>query len=275
MPHPDKKNSASESNYLAILGHQVLRLFENIKSLILQTLSVDFLSDSFLRLLLYRTGYIIIVRSCWGFFKQGGCIGPRMFNWESNPAYAIPPLLYSLYHQCCSASQSTGVAKNQNINSNKTTQNKTKKPQTKQIKIKKKKNQNPNQKPQHTLYHFTSKPREDCKHCCIPDVSLHFHFEVYMLQHSVFYPSERLNCNELLGAFAPLLACLNRKHWIDTNPLFWLRDLLETPVPASLWKATRARSQQAAQIPVQIILRADTRYKNCISKSKHAPSSCP
>lgn len=151
MPHPDKKNSASESNYLAILGHQVLRLFENIKSLILQTLSVDFLSDSFLHLLLYRTGYIIIVRSCWGFFKQGGCIGPRMFNWESNPAYAIPPLLYSLYHQCCSASQSTGVAKNQNINSNKTTQNKTKKPQTKQIKIKKKNIKIPTKNP-NTLF---------------------------------------------------------------------------------------------------------------------------
>lgn len=76
MPHV---NNNHLSNYQGMLGQQVLMTSENVKSLILQPLSEDLLSDSFPHLLLYRTGYIIYHYRLLGFltrrlhfFKQGG-----------------------------------------------------------------------------------------------------------------------------------------------------------------------------------------------------------
>lgn len=56
MPHVDNKNL---SNYQGMLGQQVLMISENLRSLILQSLSGTLLSDSFPPLLLCRTGYIV------------------------------------------------------------------------------------------------------------------------------------------------------------------------------------------------------------------------
>lgn len=103
---------------------------------------------------------------------------------------------------------------------------------------------NNNKTPPH---HFASKTRENFGHCCIPDILLPFFFKVYILQHSEFFnPSGKLNCNELLEVFAPLFACLNRKHWIFSH-LFWLSDHVVTPATRSLWKGTWARTHQAAR----------------------------
>lgn len=204
--------------------------------------------------------------NCWVFFLSREIALVPGCSAESQ-------ILPTLHHHCCIPFMSSAVRQASLQGLQKTKQNPPK-PHHPQKNIKTKKNHNPNKNPTKTLF-FTSKPRADFGHWCIPDVPLPFYFEVYMLQYSGFFPSGRLNCNELLGVFAPLLACLNRRHWIDTNLLFWLQDLLETPVPASLWKATWPRSHQAAQSAVQMVLRAQTWYKNFLSKSKHAPSSCP
>lgn len=65
---------------------------EKLKSLILQPLSGDLLPDSFPRLLLCRSGYVVYHYKLLGylnkeiaFFKQGGS---KMFKWKSNPTPA-------------------------------------------------------------------------------------------------------------------------------------------------------------------------------------------
>lgn len=67
MPHVDNKTL---SNYRGILGQQVLMTFENLKRLILQSLSGNLLSDSFPPLLLYRTGYIVYHYKVPGFLSK-------------------------------------------------------------------------------------------------------------------------------------------------------------------------------------------------------------
>lgn len=67
MPHVDNKNL---SNYQGKLGQQVLMTFEKLKSLILQPLSGDLLSDSFPHLLLCRTGYIVYHDKLLGYLNK-------------------------------------------------------------------------------------------------------------------------------------------------------------------------------------------------------------